>query len=140
MRGFGLRRGAIAGTVAHDHHNLMVVGTNPEDMLVAVEALVRAQGGFVAVEGGEVRALLSLPLWELMSDRALPEVNRKLAGVRTAARALGSSLPAPFTSLLRKPSASCQSSCLAPCPMVVDLTPRRASQQAPLNPDPLTRL
>ena len=99
VRGFGLRRGAIAGSVAHDHHNLMVVGTDPEDMLAAVEALVAAQGGFVAVEGGRVRALLPLPLWGLLSGRPLAEVAAGLEEVRAAARSLGCPLPAPFMSL-----------------------------------------
>ena len=99
VRGFGLKRGAIACSVAHDHHNLMVVGTNPADMCAAVKALARAQGGFVVVEGGRVRALLPLPLWGLMSDRPLPEVSARLEAVRTAARALGTQLPAPFMQL-----------------------------------------
>ena len=99
VRGFGLKRGAIAGSVAHDHHNLMVVGTDPEDMLAAVEALTRVQGGFVAVAGGEVQALLPLPLWGLMSDRPLSEVSAGLEEVRAAARVLGARLPAPFMQL-----------------------------------------
>ena len=99
VRGFGLKRGAIAGSVAHDHHNLVVVGTDPIDMLAAVEALVRAQGGFVVVEGGEVQALLPLPLWGLMADRPVSEVSTGLEEVRAAARALGSQLAAPFMSL-----------------------------------------
>lgn len=99
VRGFGLKRGAIASSVAHDHHNLMVVGTSPEDMLAAVEALVEAQGGFVAVAEGKVLALLPLPLWGLMSDRPLPQVVAGLEEVRAAARGLGCPLPAPFMSL-----------------------------------------
>jgi adenine deaminase len=99
VRGFGLRRGAIASSVAHDHHNLLVVGTDPEDMLAAVKALVESQGGFVAVEGGEVRARLPLPWWGLLSARPLAEVVAGLEEVRAAARALGCPLPTPFMSL-----------------------------------------
>jgi len=99
VRGFGLRRGAIAGSVAHDHHNILVVGTNPEDMSTAVEALAGSQGGFVVVEGGKILALLPLPLWGLMSDQDLTTVNRELEKVREAARELGCPLATPFMAL-----------------------------------------
>ena len=69
-----LQRGALASTVAHDNHNLIIVGTNDEDMLVAANALVDAGGGLVGVEGGKVRALLPLPVAGLMSACPSDEV------------------------------------------------------------------
>jgi len=88
IHGFSLKRGAIAGSVAHDHHNIMVVGTDPEEMLAAVEALVDSQGGFVAVAGREVKAILPLPLCGLMSEEPLEKVDAGLSAVREAARKL----------------------------------------------------
>lgn len=69
VKGFGLKRGAIASTVGHDAHNLAVVGTNDADMLAAAHALAQRGGGQCAVEGGRVLALLPLPIAGLMSDQ-----------------------------------------------------------------------
>ncbi len=99
IHGFGLNRGAIAGSVAHDHHNIMVVGTNPEDMHLAVAVVASAQGGFVVAAGGEIQARLPLPLCGLMSERRMAEVDTDLAAVRRAARDIGCSLRAPFMTL-----------------------------------------
>ena len=77
-KGFGLRRGAIGGTVAHDHHNIVVVGTNDADLAACVRALVKMRGGFVAVADGQVLAQLPLPVAGLMSDRPAAEVNALL--------------------------------------------------------------
>ncbi len=99
VRGFGLRKGALASTVAHDSHNIVVVGTSDEDMYTAVEALVRAGGGQVAVAGGEVLAELPLPIAGLMSDRPLEEVARAGRELIRAARELGSNLSDPFMQL-----------------------------------------
>jgi adenine deaminase len=98
-RGFGLKRGAMASSVAHDHHNLLVVGTNEADMLGCVRALEQSQGGFVAVEQGEVVALLPLPLAGLMSERPSLEVEAELARVDAAAASMGCRLKAPFMTL-----------------------------------------
>src|SRR4029078_6353318 len=67
VQGLGLRRGAVATPVAHDNHNLFVVGTNDADMLVAVERLAEAGGGMIAVEEGETKALVEPPLARLLS-------------------------------------------------------------------------
>ncbi len=100
IKGFGLRRGAIASTVAHDHHNVVVVGTNSEDMLVAVKHLARIGGGFAAVLGGEVVTDLPLPFAGLMSLEPLEVVVEGLDRVNRAAReVLGSVLKAPFMQL-----------------------------------------
>ncbi len=98
-KGFGLKRGAIGGTVAHDHHNIVVLGTNDDDMAACVRALVKIRGGFVAVADGKVLADLPLPVAGLMSDRPAVEVNAMLEKLNAAARALGSPLNSPFMTL-----------------------------------------
>ncbi|HDL85095.1 MAG TPA: adenine deaminase, partial [Candidatus Acetothermia bacterium] len=99
IHGFGLNHGAIAGSVSHDHHNIVVVGLDKHDMRVAVEALVETQGGFVVVRDGAVAAILPLPLCGLMSEEETAVVDRKLAAVREAARTLGCPLDTPFMAL-----------------------------------------
>ncbi len=98
-KGFGLRRGAIGGTVAHDHHNIVVVGAADADLAACVRALVKLRGGFVAVADGQVLAQLPLPVAGLMSDRPAAEVNARLTELNAAARALGSPLNSPFMTL-----------------------------------------
>jgi adenine deaminase len=98
-KGFGLKRGAIGGTVAHDHHNIVLVGTNDADLAACVRALAKMRGGFVAVADGQVLAQLPLPVAGLMSDRPAPEVNRALNELNAAARSLGSPLNSPFMTL-----------------------------------------
>ena len=89
IEGTGLRKGALATTYAHDSHNLVVIGRNPTDMAVAVNALTEAGGGYVAVAGGEVRALASLPVAGLLAQRPVPDLARDFALFIDAARALG---------------------------------------------------
>jgi adenine deaminase len=98
--GFGLRRGAIASTVAHDAHNVVTVGAVGRDMAVAVARLAEIGGGQVAVLDGEVLAELALPLAGLMSDRPAREVAAQLDVLReAAARALGVTIAEPFMQL-----------------------------------------
>jgi len=99
VTGFGLRRGALASSVGHDHHNVMVVGVDDADMLAACRRLAALGGGFVAVAGGEVLAELPLPLAGLVTDAPLSEVAAALDGLDAAARSLGVTLPAPFMAL-----------------------------------------
>ena len=99
VRGFGLRRGAIAGTVAHDAHNLIVAGTNDADMRAAAQALVEAGGGCAVAEGGRAVCVMPLPIAGLMSDRPLSEVVASQANLLQAARALGGALDNPFMTL-----------------------------------------
>ena len=103
VSGFGLRRGAIASTVAHDAHNVMVVGARgadgPPDMAVAVARLAELGGGQVVVVDGRVVGEIALPLAGLMSDLPLDEVADQLEAVVRAARLIGITLPAPFMSL-----------------------------------------
>jgi len=99
VRGFGLKSGALASTVAHDAHNVVVVGVKDDDMLRAVRRLADTGGGVVVVDGGIVRAELKLPVTGLLSDAGLEEV---IAGSRAcveAARALGCELHSPFQSM-----------------------------------------
>jgi adenine deaminase len=98
-QGFGLQRGAIGGTVAHDHHNIVVLGTNDADLAACVRALVKLRGGFVAVADGQVLAELPLPLAGLMSDQPAAAVNAALDRLNAAARDLGSPLNSPFMTL-----------------------------------------
>jgi len=96
VRGLGLRCGAIAGTVAHDHHNLIVAGCDETSMRTATGATVAMGGGLVAVDGERVLARLPLPVAGLMSDRSLAEVRTGLEDLLTAARKLGCTHPDPF--------------------------------------------
>lgn len=99
VRGFGLRQGALASSVAHDSHNIVVVGADDADMLAAVRELERGGGGQVVVCDGQVRAMLELPIAGLMSDKPLEQVHQASEKLVKAARELGCSLPAPFMTL-----------------------------------------
>ncbi len=99
VQGFGLKRGALASTVAHDSHNVVVVGTNDADMRAAVAALVDMGGGQVVVEDGQVLASLPLRIAGLISDRPLAVVAEKARELDRAARSLGCVLPAAFMTL-----------------------------------------
>jgi len=96
VRGFGLKSGAISSSVAHDSHNISVVGTNDSDMVAAVNEVARIQGGFVAMEDGKVVAELALPFAGLMSTCPIGEVNRAEEQLAEAARNLGCVFPSPF--------------------------------------------
>lgn len=98
-KGFGLKRGAIGGTVAHDHHNIVVLGASDDDLAACVRALVKMRGGFVAVAEGRTLAQVPLAVAGLMSDRPAAEVNAALDKLNAAARELGSSLNSPFMTL-----------------------------------------
>jgi adenine deaminase len=97
--GFGLRAGALASTVAHDSHNLMVVGASDEDILAAVRAVERMGGGQAVVRDGEVLAELPLDVAGLMSTLPLREVGDRVQLLQGAARNLGCPLPDPFMTL-----------------------------------------
>jgi adenine deaminase len=99
VRGAGLARGALASTVAHDAHNIVVVGVDPEDMAFAVNRLTELGGGIVAVAGGAVRAELALPVAGLLADAPLDEVIRSSLACNDAAHALGWGGATPFLTL-----------------------------------------
>jgi adenine deaminase len=99
VSGVGLRGGAIAGTVAHDHHNLVVIGADDRSMLAAAKAVAGAGGGLAAAKGDEILALLPLPIAGLMSDRPYEEVGERLGALLSAAAKLGSKLKDPFMAM-----------------------------------------
>jgi adenine deaminase len=99
VRGFKLKNGALGSTVAHDAHNVVVVGTNDADIRKAIDELESLRGGLVAVADGKVRAALGLPIAGLVSDQPLDDVIKKMADLNAAAMALGSDLDAPFMTL-----------------------------------------
>jgi adenine deaminase len=99
VKGFGLKRGALASSVAHDSHNIVAVGANDADIFAAVKELERMKGGLAAVSGGKVLASLALPVAGLLSNEPLETVVGKLERLEKAALALGSTLPAPFAAL-----------------------------------------
>lgn len=99
VQGFGLREGALASSVAHDSHNIIVVGTNDADMLAAAQALAGMQGGQVAVAGGTVLAAVPLPIAGLMSDQPVETVRAQVDALNAATRGLGCPLHAPFMAL-----------------------------------------
>ncbi len=99
LEGFGLQRGAVAGSVAHDHHNLLVAGASDEDMFVAAQAVVEMDGGLAVAADGQIAARLPLPIGGLMSDRPGPEVRDGYEAVTRAARDLGCPLDDPFMAL-----------------------------------------
>jgi adenine deaminase len=97
--GFGLKAGALASTVAHDHHNCLVLGTNDSDMLLAARRLEELGGGMVAVDGGQVIAELGLPIAGLLSDQPLESIRLSIDHLNAAAESLGCVLPSPFMAL-----------------------------------------
>lgn len=99
IHGIGLRRGALAGTVAHDHHNLVIIGADDTSMHTAARAVAEMGGGLVVTLGEEVTARLPLPIAGLMSDRPITEVAAAYDALRAAAAAQGSPLHDPFMAM-----------------------------------------
>lgn len=99
VKGFGIKQGALASSIAHDHHNIIVAGTNDRDMALCVSTLEKLQGGFVLVSQGEVLGSLPLPIGGLLSERPVPEIIEGLEEINQAYHALGGRLPAPFMTI-----------------------------------------
>ena len=99
VRGFGFPHGALASSVGHDSHNVIVVGASDAEMALAVNRLIELEGGFVAVVGARVVAELPLPIAGLLSDRPFDEVRDALRGLRAAVAAMGCPLAEPFLQL-----------------------------------------
>ena len=99
LKGFGIKRGALAQTVAHDAHNLLVVGTSDEDMALAANTLIRQGGGLVAVRDGEILGNVALPIAGLMSDRPLQEMSKAVEKLEEAWKEMGCALPSPFMTM-----------------------------------------
>lgn len=96
--GYGIT-GALAQTVAHDAHNLLVVGSNDADMALAANTLIACGGGAVAVQDGKVLGLVELPVAGLMSDKPLEEVSAEVDGLEAAWKQMGCAMPSPFMTM-----------------------------------------
>jgi adenine deaminase len=99
VRGLNLKSGAIGSSVAHDSHNIIVAGTNDDDLMTAARAIVAMQGGLVAVENGEVLARVPLPIAGLMSDQPIERVRAQMDALSEVTHDLGCDLHAPFMAL-----------------------------------------
>ena len=89
LRGYGLQSGAVAASISHDSHNIIVVGASEEDCAAAVNRVVELSGGIVVWNGGRPAAEVSLAIGGIMSDEPLETVNEKLEAAKAAAYALG---------------------------------------------------
>lgn len=105
VKGFGIERGAMASTVAHDAHNLLVVGTNDDDMALAANTLVACGGGQVVVADGKVVALVELPIAGLMDDKSAAEMSEKVHALERAWEEIGCTMPSPFMTMALIPLA-----------------------------------
>jgi adenine deaminase len=99
VKGFELKRGAIATSVAHDSHNIVVMGTNDHDMMSAIEQIIRMRGGLVAIVDGKVLSSLTLEIAGLMSSAAFEKVERGMKNLASATRKMGCQLKRPFMTL-----------------------------------------
>ena len=104
-KGFGIGHGALAQTVAHDAHNLLVVGSNDEDMALAANTLIACGGGLVAVKDGKVLSVVELPIAGLMSDKPIAEMCEAIEKMEETWVKMGSSLPSPFMTMALIPLA-----------------------------------
>jgi adenine deaminase len=99
VKGLGLKNGALGSSIAHDSHNIIVVGTNDEDIFAAVKEIERLQGGLVAAAGGKIKGSLALPIAGLLSGEPLEAVVPELEELQKTAADLGCELPSPFATL-----------------------------------------
>jgi len=99
VTGFGFKSGAVASTVAHDSHNLLIVGTNDKDMVFAGNKLIEAGGGMIAVENERVLAFVELPIAGLISDEPIEKVAEKVKNLQMAWKKLGCNLIHPFMTM-----------------------------------------
>ena len=99
VKGFTIRRGAMAYSMSHDHHNIVVVGCDDADMALAVNEVARLHGGLAVALGGEILNSMPLPIGGLMSEEPAAVVMELLDGMNDAAKKTGCTLPAPFMTL-----------------------------------------
>ncbi len=99
VKGFGLKRGALVSSIAHDSHNIIAVGVDDGDIIIGIKEIERLQGGLAVVANSMVLASLALPIGGLMSDQPLEAVVTKLEELKTLAMELGTKLPSPFATL-----------------------------------------
>lgn len=105
VRGFGIKEGAMASTVAHDAHNLLVIGTNDADMALAANTLIASGGGMCAVKDGQVLGHVELPLAGLMNPRSAEEMSEKVASLESAWEKIGCNIVSPFMTMALIPLA-----------------------------------
>lgn len=105
VKGFGIKEGALAQTVAHDAHNVLVVGSNSHDMALAVNTLIESNGGLVAVKNGKILGHVALPVAGLMSEKSLDIVSSEVEKLEEAWKEMGSTLPSPFMTMALIPLA-----------------------------------
>jgi adenine deaminase len=99
VKGFGLKRGALASSVAHDSHNVIAVGVDESDLVAAIREVERLQGGLVVAADGQILASLPLPIAGLLSDQPLEALAAMLGKLEAIASELGSALTSPFSTL-----------------------------------------
>lgn len=99
VRGFGIKEGAMASTVAHDAHNLLVIGSNDADMRLAANTLIASGGGMCIVKDGVVLGHVALPIAGLMSDRPAADIAQDVAAMETAWQSLGADMASPFMTM-----------------------------------------
>jgi adenine deaminase len=105
VKGFGIRCGAMASTVAHDAHNLLVIGTNDEDMALAANTLIACGGGMTAVQNGKVLGTVPLPIAGLMNDKPVEEMAEIVGKLSEAWEKIGCSMVSPFMTMALIPLA-----------------------------------
>jgi len=105
VKGFNIKCGAMASTVAHDAHNLLVIGTNDEDMALAANTLIECGGGMCAVQNGKVLGVVELPLAGLMNVKAAEEMSEKVANLDKAWKQIGCDIVSPFMTMALIPLA-----------------------------------
>jgi len=99
IKSFGLKRGALAGSIAHDHHNLVVIGADDASMQRAAQAVIEMGGGLAVADGETVLATLALPVAGLMSEAPIEDVRREYDALTAAAQSLGSTMRDPFMAM-----------------------------------------
>lgn len=99
VKGFGLKNGALASSIAHDHHNIIIAGTNDKDMALCAESINKMQGGFVIVSDGVVLGKLALPIGGLLSEEPVETIISGLEEINQIYHDLGGTLPAPFMTI-----------------------------------------
>lgn len=105
VKGFGIRCGAMASTVAHDAHNLLVIGTNDEDMALAANTLIACGGGMTAVQNGKVLGTVPLPIAGLMNDKPVEEMGIMVGKLDEAWKTIGCQMVSPFMTMALIPLA-----------------------------------
>ncbi|MBR7142813.1 MAG: adenine deaminase [Clostridia bacterium] len=105
VKGFNIQCGAMASTVAHDAHNLLVIGTNDEDMALAANTLMQCGGGMCAVQNGRVLGCVELPLAGLMNTQTAEEMSRRVEELDKAWKAIGCDIVSPFMTMALIPLA-----------------------------------